>query len=320
MPHRSWSMFLILFGSARASLPLPHGLEWRRIDDRQVGTTVRSLLHSSYVATPEEDLRLDYSASALQWMLCAPGAIDELRVAIAEPDDFSIVAFVCCAMRIRARRRREAKCGGGPLLCVRHDWRGKGLTRLLLAELRRRAAEKGIATAIYTAAEPRHRDRFAVLTTCSLHRPLRPLDLLRCGFWQPPDERTCPHRHGVGAPYCAQLYRKLGGFPHLRHCSMKLAAATVGHALSQRGVSERCAREMRHGAAGCSWRVQPISLFLRRFLPSSSATASLAGARIRLFYVHLGVVAARRVARRAARRVARAACRWMDCMDGSRSL
>ena len=193
MPHRSWSMFLILFGSARASLPLPHGLEWRRIDDRQVGTTVRSLLHSSYVATPEEDLRLDYSASALQWMLCAPGAIDELRVAIAEPDDFSIVAFVCavpCAFVLDGEERQSAV--EVSLLCVRHDWRGKGLTRLLLAELRRRAAEKGIATAIYTAAEPRHRDQFAVLTTCPLHRPLRPLDLLRCGFWQPPDESYLP--------------------------------------------------------------------------------------------------------------------------------
>lgn len=163
-----------------------------------------------------------------------------------------------------------------------------------------------------------------ISSLCSPHAPstARSARSTCCGaaFGNRPTNRTCPHRHGVGAPYCAQLYRKLGGFPHLRHCSMKLAAATVGHALSQRGVSERCAREMRHGAAGCSWRVQPISLFLRRFLPSSSATASLAGARIRLFYVHLGVVAARRVARRAARRVARAACRWMDCMDGSRSL
>ena len=182
-------LLLLLIRGVAAGTPLPSGLEWRRLPTiADISTAVQPLLRHSYVATPDDELRLDYSAADLRWMLSAPDALEDLRVAIAEPGDSSIVAFVCAVpCPVVLHGKHEPNAVEVSLLCVRRDWRGRGLTRLLLAELRRRAADHGIRCALYTATEPRHRDQRALLTASCFHRPLRPLELLRCGFWQPPE-------------------------------------------------------------------------------------------------------------------------------------
>ena len=182
-------LLMMMIRGVAAGTPLPSGLEWRRLPTiADISTAVQPLLRHSYVATPDDELRLDYSAADLRWMLSAPDALEDLRVAIAEPGDSSIVAFVCAVpCPVVLHGKHEPNAVEVSLLCVRRDWRGRGLTRLLLAELRRRAADHGIRCALYTATEPRHRDQRALLTASCFHRPLRPLELLRCGFWQPPE-------------------------------------------------------------------------------------------------------------------------------------
>jgi ribosomal protein S18 acetylase RimI-like enzyme len=183
---------LSLFKVADASIELDlissgrtERLEWRPIDNGAVRGQVRKLLHSSYVATPNDELRLEYSATALLWMLCAPGAREDLRIGVGIKGEEELIGFVCAVpgdFLLRGERHVAVEVS---LLCVDRHWRGCGLAPVLLKELRRRASLAGVKLAIYTTAEPK---LLAPLVRAhSFHRPLRPLALLRTGFWQPPE-------------------------------------------------------------------------------------------------------------------------------------
>ena len=163
---------------------LPDGLEWRRVDAKGVRTALSHLLRTSYVATEDDALRLDYSPEMLKWMLSPPGAVEELRVGVGEHDSDELVGFVCAVptgVFLGGDHRAAVEVS---LLCIRQDWRRKGVASALLHELRRRAELAGVRCAIYTAPKP----RLHAPTACAAcyHRPLRPLELLKSGFFVQP--------------------------------------------------------------------------------------------------------------------------------------
>ena len=81
--------------TANVPIALPSKLEWRNIGDRDVRTSLQPLLRSSYITTADDDLRLEYTASALEWMLKAPGSQEDLRVGIGVAEEAGLVGFVC---------------------------------------------------------------------------------------------------------------------------------------------------------------------------------------------------------------------------------
>ena len=164
---------------------LPESLEFRRIGAAELRSELRPLLRSSYISTPDDSLRLDYAIADLNWMLDTPDADEALRVGIGvsnQPD--GLVAFVCAvpsSLRLHGELHAAVEVS---LLCVKRDWRGRGLTKLLLFELRRRAKVAGVHCAVFTEARPKY--TLPLLRADCFHRPLQPMALLRCGFWQAP--------------------------------------------------------------------------------------------------------------------------------------
>jgi ribosomal protein S18 acetylase RimI-like enzyme len=160
-------------------------MEWRAVPARDIASAVAPLLASSYVATDDGELRMEPGGKLLRWMLEAPGAREELRVGLALRGDHPLLAFVCalpCDLLVGGDADDAVGAVEVSLLCVRPEWRGRGLTRALLGELRRRAAEHGVRRAIYTSAAPRGPP---LLRAACYHCPLRPDGLLHSGFWRP---------------------------------------------------------------------------------------------------------------------------------------
>ena len=92
-------MLLHLAALLATSAPLPGmpDLEFRRVGTADLRTILHPLLRSSYVATPDAELRLDYEAQDLSWMLDAPGANEELRIGIGRRGARDLIGFVCAA-------------------------------------------------------------------------------------------------------------------------------------------------------------------------------------------------------------------------------
>ena len=152
MPTRHYFVPLML--AAARAVTLPDGLEFRRSID--VRTDLQPLLRSSYITTPDDALALDYAARDLSWMLDAPEADVSLRVGLGEVGKSGLVAFVCAVPS--SLQLLGEQCDAAvevSLLCVDRAWRGRGLTRMLLAELRRRAEAAGVRHAIFTQPRPR---------------------------------------------------------------------------------------------------------------------------------------------------------------------
>ncbi|KAL3921483.1 MAG: hypothetical protein SGPRY_004888 [Prymnesium sp.] len=161
---------------------LPSGVEWRtlRPDERNDMERVERLLSSSYVSSDDGSLRVLYSQASLAWRLTPPGTLAPLLLGLSEGEE--LVGFVCATpspLRLYGTPLAAVEVS---LLCVRPDWREKGVAQLLLAELRRRGAELGVQGAIYTTANPRSRP---LLRASTFHRVLRPRELVESGFWQP---------------------------------------------------------------------------------------------------------------------------------------
>ena len=182
--HVSEAMWFLCLMVARVPTGLPDSLEFRRVGAAELRTELQPLLQTSYVATPDDELRLDYSARDLAWMLDAPGAREELRVGLGCRDEAGLIGFVCavpCGLLVRGEQVDAVEVS---LLCMHRDWRRRGLTKELILELRRRADAAGIRCAIFTEARPRH--TLPLLRAECYHRPLRARALLRYGFWRPP--------------------------------------------------------------------------------------------------------------------------------------
>jgi GNAT superfamily N-acetyltransferase len=180
-------------------------LEWRRV----TAPALHKLLESSYVASDDGSLALDYPESTLRWMLSAPGTCEELQLGLAEPGSRSLVACVCaapCGLLVDGERREALEVG---LLCVHHSWRSLGLTPMLLQELRARASRLGLKCAVYTLASARGAP---LLRARCFHRPLRPAALRQSGFWaaaeqgeegkeaRAAEKRAVALPRGLGAP------------------------------------------------------------------------------------------------------------------------
>ena len=125
---------LFLAAAVTASPSLPAHLEWRKIGAMEIKAELTPLLRSSYVATPDDALLMDYGARDLAWMLGAPGASEALRVGLGEVGA-GLVAFVCAVPSELLLRGEQRDAVEVSLLCVRRDWRGRGLTKLLLQEV-----------------------------------------------------------------------------------------------------------------------------------------------------------------------------------------
>jgi GNAT superfamily N-acetyltransferase len=139
------------------------------------------LIEAAYVATDDDELRLDPPPGMLRWMLSPPGMRDELQVGIGVRGEAQLIGFVAAvpsALRLRGERHQAAV--EVSLLCLRRQWRGQGLTRVLLEELRRRCDAAGVQLAVYTASRPR-RVRPLLRAAC-FHRPLLAKALLESAF------------------------------------------------------------------------------------------------------------------------------------------
>ncbi len=171
--------------AASAAAPaLPSGLEWRRVRSRDLYV----LLRDSYVA--EGDFRLHYRRRMLRWLLHTPGTDRTLQVGIGRMGERELLACVCAIPTTLSTpdgtRKHAIEVS---MLCVRRDWRSRGLTRLALAALRVRALARGVECAIFTGARPLPRITAPILSARCYHRPLRARALIKSGFWDLSVER-----------------------------------------------------------------------------------------------------------------------------------
>ena len=180
-----------------------HSLEFKRVGANEIRSQLEPLLRNSYVATPDDSLRLDYSARDLLWMLDAPDADANLRVGIGKCGESSLIGFVCaapCNLHLNMEQQSAVEVS---LLCVHRDWRGLGLTKLMLFELRKRARLAGLRCSIFTEVRPKYTPPL-VRADCH-HRPLRARELLRSGFWQLDEQQ----KEGEKPPSARQLQKAI---------------------------------------------------------------------------------------------------------------
>ena len=122
-------------------------------------------------------------------MLDAPGGAENLRVGLGCRGESGLVAFVCAIPSPLVYDRTPLESAVEvSLLCVHREWRGRGLTKLLLAELRRRADVADVRCAIFTEARPRY--TLPMLRADCYHRPLSVANLVRSGFWELSEQET----------------------------------------------------------------------------------------------------------------------------------
>lgn len=160
-------------------LPDPR-LEWRSLPTESIASRLQPLLHDAYIETDDGSLSLKPSATALHWMLETPGADPNLRVGLGVRGDDELIGFVCAVpSAFMLRGKEQSSAVEVSFLCVRRDWRGQGLTRILLDELRRRCAVADVRCAIFTAAKPRLPP---LLCLECYHCPLDTHSLVRAGF------------------------------------------------------------------------------------------------------------------------------------------
>ena len=232
------SLLAAALGSRR-STTLPAGLAFRA-DVR--APELHALLASSYVATDDGALRIAYSEAQLRWLLEYPNG---LFCAISEGDG-TLVAFVCAlpgALRVRGRPTPLAAAEVS-LLSVKHSWRGRGLTPLLLGELRSRAARRA------AARRARRRRAGGAPLACAgcFHR--------RCGR-----ARCCGADSGAAAGRRARRGRR-----RVARRAREMAAAAA-HALDAAGRRRRVPRAARRARGG--FAVGPAlddAAFRHRFL------------------------------------------------------
>lgn len=169
-------LFLTLSAVLSASRP-----EFEFWSASRIARELPPLIEAAYVATDDDELRLDPPPGMLRWMLSPPGMRDELQVGIGVRGEAQLIGFVAAvpsALRLRGERHQAAV--EVSLLCLRRQWRGQGLTRVLLEELRRRCDAAGVQLAVYTASRPR-RVRPLLRAAC-FHRPLLAKALLESAF------------------------------------------------------------------------------------------------------------------------------------------
>jgi GNAT superfamily N-acetyltransferase len=167
-----------------ASMPQTGAVEFRSVGPSDV-RQLRALLDENYITSPDGALQTVYSARMLQWLLTFPGSHRELSLGASEHGSHDLVGFVCAVpspVLVKGVARDAVEV---TLLSVRQSWRGHGIARKLLAELRVRGAAHGVRCAVYTGAERRGQP---VLTVRCSHRPLRLRALVRKGFLELPPE------------------------------------------------------------------------------------------------------------------------------------
>ena len=238
---------------AAAHRVAPDGLELRAVGAADAHRLQR-LLSSSYVASADERLRLDLPTSTLRWLLQTPGACAELNIGLCEVDSGELIAVVCATpspLRVHGERCDAVEVG---LLCVARRWQRRGLARLLLAELRERAAAHGVRCAIYTTATPRGPP---LLVARAFHRPLRPRALARRGFWPGATAGDVAAATRLPAPPGGQLRLRPMGAADVERCHRLLlasaSAAAIGAAPTLEQFAHRCC------AAGRSAFSRPVS-------------------------------------------------------------
>lgn len=196
--------------------PPPSYLEWREVGVDEAGA-LSDLLRDDYIGSADGTLHTLYSRRLLRWLLGSPSRNPSLSVALAcakRPHGWSkdptrvrgcaeagahmshssesqedrpygaLVGYVCAlplALALHGVVRHDAV--EVTLLSVRKGWRGQGVARRLLAELRRRGREAGVGLAVYTSAQRRGEP---VLSVRCHHRPLRIRPLVRRGFCELP--------------------------------------------------------------------------------------------------------------------------------------
>jgi GNAT superfamily N-acetyltransferase len=171
-------LFLTLSAVLSTSASRPEFEFWSA---SRIARELPPLIEAAYVATDDDELRLDPPPGMLRWMLSPPGMRDELQVGIGVRGEAQLIGFVAAvpsALRLRGERHQAAV--EVSLLCLRRQWRGQGLTRVLLEELRRRCDAAGVQLAVYTASRPR-RVRPLLRAAC-FHRPLLAKALLESAF------------------------------------------------------------------------------------------------------------------------------------------
>ena len=163
--------FVMLLRGISAT-PLPSGLEWRSVSTvSEISNAVQPLLHQSYVATPDDELRLDYTAADLRWMLSAPEALEDLRVAIGEPGSarWSDSSAQCHAQSYSRRAQTQRRGGVAAVRATRLAGPRADTPTACRAPP---AEQQTTASGAHSTLPPsHHRDQQALLTASCFHRP-----------------------------------------------------------------------------------------------------------------------------------------------------
>lgn len=150
------------------------------IDDPSELDELYTLLNENYVEDDDALFRFDYSRAFLRWALQPPGWRREWHVGVRVRSSGRLVAFISAVpTTLRVRSAHALRVVEVNFLCVHKKLRSKRLAPVLIREITRRANQRDIYQAVYTAGVVLPRP----LAKCRYwHRSLNAKKLIEAGF------------------------------------------------------------------------------------------------------------------------------------------
>ncbi|KZV91134.1 N-myristoyl transferase [Exidia glandulosa HHB12029] len=170
--------------------PIPvEGLQWADVDLNDAGQMdeLQKFLFLNYIEDEDEEFRFDYAKECLTWALLPPGYHPDWHVALRSSSTHELLGFVAgvpLTLRLRGVILKTCEIN---FLCTHRAHRKQRLAPTLLAELTRRARQRGVEQNFYSAGSVLPR----VLSEVRYyHRPLNWTKLHAINFTFLPSSRT----------------------------------------------------------------------------------------------------------------------------------
>jgi glycylpeptide N-tetradecanoyltransferase len=163
-------------------LELPNGYEWFEFDvnsDDEIGHVHKFLLEH-YAADPNNFLRLSYPIDTLRWALCPPNYKKEWHIGVRHSATGQLAGLITAVPSVMMSYGKKIDIVEINFLCVRSNFREKGLAPVLIREISRRVIIRKIWYAVYTSALVLPH---SVSEVRYFHRPLNIRKLVQIGFW-----------------------------------------------------------------------------------------------------------------------------------------
>ncbi|CAL9699137.1 unnamed protein product [Knipowitschia caucasica] len=160
---------------------LPQGFSWDTLDlsSAAVLKELCTLLNDNFTVEDDNTLRLDFTEEFLKWTLQSPQWLPQWHCGVRVDSNKKLVGFIAAVPTDLTVYAKEINMVQVRLLCVHKKLRQKRMTPVLIRELSRRVAQRGVQQGLYSA----HVVLPTPLSTCSYwHRSLNTRKLMELKY------------------------------------------------------------------------------------------------------------------------------------------